>query len=91
MTMSELRVALEATTTARAEYHARCLMVWRELQALEPALTADILDLGFDDAGAARWVCEPHLRGESPAAWVAAGRGADLQSEVDRAMAGFVG
>ena len=91
MTMSELRVALDAATAARAGYLARCLMVWRELQAVEPALTADILDLGFDDAGAARWVCEPHLRGESPAAWVIAGRVADLQAEVDRAMAGFVG
>ena len=91
MTMSELRVALGAATTARAEYHVRCLIVWKELQAVEPALTADILDIGFDDAGAARWVCEPHLRGESPAAWVTAGRVAALRTEVDRIMAGLVG
>lgn len=90
--MNTLRLALDAAIAAEGQYYARCLDVWRELKTAEPDLAEEILRLGFDEPMAARWVCRP-LRelGDSPAALVADGRGAEIMDKVYETMNGFLG
>jgi len=87
----KLRVALDAANTSREAYGADCLVVWRELCAVEPELTNAILEMWLDEQAAAQWVCELGKDGDSLAGWVAAGRSADALSAVRRAMHGFLG
>lgn len=90
--MNALRLALNAVIAAESEYNARCLVVWRELKVVDPALTEEILRLGFDESAAAQWVCRPFQElGDSPAALVVAGHGTEIMNKVHRTMHGFVG
>lgn len=89
--MNKLRDAIAAADAAREQYHAHCLSVWQELQFNEPELTAEIRALGFDDPTAAWWVCQPNHAGATPAAWMAAGRGAEALVAIRRATHGIFG
>ncbi|MEF2156089.1 hypothetical protein V3390_07585 [Luteimonas sp. FXH3W] len=90
--MNALRLALDAVVAAESEYKTRCLVVWHELKAADPALAEEILRLGFDEPTAAQWVCSPFRElGDSPAALVAAGRSTEIMDRVYRTMHGFIG
>lgn len=87
----KLRVALDAANTSREAYCVDCLVVWRELRAVEPELTDAVLEMGLDELAAAQWICQLGKDGDSLAGWVVAGRSADTLSAVQRAMYGFLG
>lgn len=87
----KLRVVLDAASASRDVYRADCLVVWRELCAVEPKLTDTILETGLDELAAAQWVCQLGREGDSLAGWVVAGRSAEALSSVQRAMYGFLG
>jgi hypothetical protein len=85
-------LALDAVVVAENEYNSRCIVVWRELKAADPALAKEILRLGFAEPTAAQWVCRPLQElGDSPATLVAAGRRTEIMAMVHRTMHGFVG
>ena len=90
--MNALHRALDAVISADSEHKERCLIVWRELKAVQPALAEEILRLGLDESTAAQWVCRPFRElGDSPAALIAAGRHTEIMDKVYRTMHGFVG
>ena len=87
----KLRGALAAANSARDEYHANCMIVWRELVVTESDLAEEILALGFDEAAAAEWLCRLNSDGDTHAAGVAQGRSAEVRVAILRAAHGVVG
>jgi hypothetical protein len=87
--MSKLHDDIAAAEAARLYFMERCLVVWRDIETIQPDLAAVISKLGLDEATTAEWICTRGPSGQSPAGLVAAGQAEEVKIGVLRGLHGF--
>jgi len=88
---SALHAALASLAEARESFDARQLAVWRELRQVAPGFASRLRELGFDDHGAAQWVCQLGNDGTCPAEQILAGNTEAMLAWLEQGIEGFVG
>ena len=81
-----LEYAVAAAESVRLEFRSRCLSVWSELLLADPDLANEVRALGWDEAMAAAWLCEPLTSGRSPIAMLVNGDREELLELLRRTM-----